>query len=240
MRLKLIVTEDGSHSIEGPGGLTYHSTFGALQESRHIFLERGLRALIARETETATPEGPKEPKEPVRIFEMGLGAGLNVLLSLAHAIDTGRRIEYEAVETAPLPLWLTGTLNYCRAMGRPELQQLFEAVHTGAWETKLGLHPAFALYKTRRDVREHRLTQPADIVFYDAFDPAAQPELWTAEVFARLYRQMNAGAVLVTYCCKGEVQRAMRSAGFYVEKLPGPPGKREMIRAWHARPVEGS
>lgn len=217
MRWRLIVTNDGSHTIEGEGGVTYHSTFGAIQESRHIFLEKGLRAA---------------PKGPLRIFEMGLGTGLNALLSLQEAMDTERAIEYEAVENDPLPLSLVRELNYCRLLGRPELQPFFERLHDADWGTPIHCHPAFTFYKTRRDMSEHTLRQPADVVFYDAFDPAAQPELWTAAIFERLYRRLAPGAVLVTYCCKGEVRRTLRAAGFRVEKLPGPPGKREILRAY--------
>jgi tRNA U34 5-methylaminomethyl-2-thiouridine-forming methyltransferase MnmC len=214
MPLKLIVTKDGSHSIEGAGGVTYHSTFGAIQESRHVFLEAGLRAA---------------PAGPLRIFEMGLGAGLNALLSLMEAIDTGRKIRYEAVESNPLSLTLVRELNYCRLLGRPELQPLFGQLH--AAEGTIDLHPAFSFTRLCRDVAEHTLSRPADLVFYDAFDPVAQPELWTTAIFQRLIRQLAPGAILVTYCCKGAVQRALRTAGFRVEKLPGPPGKREILRA---------
>lgn len=219
MPLKLIVTKDGSHSIEGAAGVTYHSTFGAIQESRHVFVEAGLRAAGLR----AALAGP------LRIFEMGLGTGLNALLSLMEAIDTGRMIQYEAVETNPLPLSLVRELNYCRLLGRPELQELFEQLH--AAEGTVDLHPAFSFIRLGRDVAEHTLSRPADLVFYDAFEPVAQPELWTTALFERLIRQLAPGAILVTYCCKGDVQRALRTAGFQVEKLPGPPGKREILRA---------
>ncbi len=217
MALKLIVTDDGSHTIEGTGGVTYHSTFGALQESRHIFIGHGLRATS---------------KTPLRIFEMGLGTGLNALLSLVEAIETGRPVRYEAVETEPLPLALVRELNYCRVLGRPELQSLFERLHTADWDRPAALHPGFTFYKSNGDGRRHVLREPADLVYYDAFDPVAQPELWTAGLFEWLHGQLAPGAVLVTYCCKGSVQRALRSVGFRVEKLPGPPGKREVLRAY--------
>jgi tRNA U34 5-methylaminomethyl-2-thiouridine-forming methyltransferase MnmC len=216
MSLKLIVTDDGSHSIEGEGGGTYHSTFGAIRESRHVFVGTGLHAA---------------PPGPLCIFEMGLGTGLNALLCLIEAIDSGRPIRYETVETNPLPAPLVRELNYCRLLGRPELQGLFEQLHAGDWDTPVGLCPEFELFKSRHDLRDHALVRPADLVFYDAFDPVTQPQLWTREVFEGLIGQLAPGAILVTYCCKGEVQRALRASGFRVEKLPGPPGKREILRA---------
>jgi len=217
MPLKLIVTKDGSHTIQTAGGVTYHSTFGALQESSHIFIDAGLNVVRRRDR--------------IRIFELGLGTGLNALLSLLEAGGTGTPILYEAVEPKPLPLEMVRELNYCRQLGRPEWETLFEQLHTCSWEMPHTLHPAFTFFKTRQQAQGYLLREPADLVYYDAFDPVTQPELWTPEMFETLYRQLAPGALLVTYCCKGAVQRALRSAGFVTEKLPGPPGKREMLRA---------
>lgn len=227
MPLKLIVTKDGSHSIEGADGITYHSTFGALQESRHIFIDAGLRTLAGERPPAKKPgEAP-----PIHIFEMGFGTGLNALLTAIEAADTGRPVIYETVETTPLPIDMVKELNYCRLLGRLEWEPLFEQLHTARWETLIELHPDFSFYKSRSDGAAYILRQPADLVYYDAFDPVAQPELWTPAVFESLYHQLNPGALLVTYCCKGSVQRALRSAGFVIEKMPGPPGKREILRA---------
>jgi tRNA U34 5-methylaminomethyl-2-thiouridine-forming methyltransferase MnmC len=226
MPLKLIVTNDGSHTIEGAGGITYHSTFGAIQESRHIFIDAGLRALAGEDKAEA-----QTGQAPVRIFEMGLGTGLNALLTMLEAAGTGRRIVYETAETKPLPLPMVRELNYCRLLGRPDWQPLFEQLHTSPWETGIDIHPNFTFYKTRTDGASYALQQSVGLVYYDAFDPVVQPELWTPEVFEKLYARLTPGALLVTYCCKGAVQRALRSAGFALEKLPGPPGKREIIRA---------
>jgi tRNA U34 5-methylaminomethyl-2-thiouridine-forming methyltransferase MnmC len=217
MSLKLIVTKDGSHTIQGAGGVTYHSTFGAIQESMHIFINAGLRAIGDR--------------DPIRIFELGLGTGLNALLTLLEAADKGRAVYYEAVETEPLAADMAKELNYCSQLVRTDCKSFFERLHGSSWETPDILHPGFTFFKTRRPAQGYLLRQPADLVYYDAFDPATQPELWTPEVFQGLYGQLAPGALLVTYCCKGVVQRALRSAGFAVEKLPGPPGKREILRA---------
>ena len=217
MPFKLIVTKDGSHTIQGAAGVTYHSTFGAIQESMHIFIGAGLRAT----------RGPN----PIHIFELGFGTGLNALLSLLEAADTGRPVIYETVETEPLPVSMAKELNYCRLLGRPEWEPVFARLHTSPWDTFETLHPTFSFFKTQRPGQGYVLQQSADLVFYDAFDPATQPELWTLEIFQGLYDQMAPGALLVTYSCKGDVRRALTAAGFQLEKLPGPPGKREMLRA---------
>jgi tRNA U34 5-methylaminomethyl-2-thiouridine-forming methyltransferase MnmC len=209
---KLIITSDGSHTVESKGGVTYHSTFGAIRESQHIFIEAGLRMVR---------------RAPVRIFEMGLGTGLNALLTLLE----GRPVHYEAVEPEPLSLSLVRELNYCEVLGRPADKSLLERLHTTEWEQPAELRPGFRLLKSRRDIRGYVLREPADLVYYDAFDPQAQPELWTEELFAALFAQLAPGAILVTYCCKGKVRRALQAVGFRTEKLPGPPGKREILRA---------
>src|SRR6185312_4746979 len=227
MPLKLIVTNDGSHTIEGDGGITYHSTFGALQESRHIFIDAGLRVLIGERSSSESGAGSwaavagniGTDSAPIHIFEMGLGTGLNALLSMLEVADTGRTIVYEAIETNPLPLSMVRQLNYCRLLGRPEWEPLFERLHSAPWDKPVTLHPNFEIYKTRSDGAAYTLREPARLVYYDAFDPVAQPELWTPEVFERLYRGLAPDALLVTYCCKSSVQRALRAAGFVVTKI---------------------
>ena len=207
---KLIVTDDGSHTLEVRSGVTYHSRFGALQESRHIFIAAGLHAVGA---------------SPVRVFEMGFGTGLNALLTLLE----GRPVHYETVETEPLDQ--AQELNFCEVLGRPDCRPLFERLHTAEWARPVDITPGFRLCKNRQDIRGYTLREPADLVYYDAFDPVVQPELWTLELFAGLFHQLAPGASLVTYCCKGAVRRALQAAGFETEKLVGPRGKREFLRA---------
>lgn len=216
---KLIVTDDGSHTLEVMSGVTYHSRFGALQESQHIFIAAGLHAVRAN---------------PVRVFEMGFGTGLNALLTL---LD-GRPVHYETVETEPLAQ--AQELNFCEVLGRPGCRPVFERIHTAEWDRPVEITPGFLLFKSRHDIRDYILREPADLVYYDAFDPAAQPELWTEALFRSLFGQLAPGAVLVTYCCKGTVRRALQAAGFETEKLPGPLGKREFLRAHVPQPVPGS
>jgi len=198
--------------------VTYHSTFGALQESRQIFIGEGWKA-VKRVT-------------PVNVFELGLGTGLNALLTLMEAERTGCHVTYEVVEAYPLEDDDFRKLDYCTLLGRPDLKMYFEQLHTCAWETPVQITPYFTLYKSRDVWPGHVLRRPAELVYYDAFDPVVQPELWTADVFERLAGQLAPAALLVTYCCKGAVRRALQSVGFRVEKRPGPPGKREVVRAW--------
>jgi tRNA U34 5-methylaminomethyl-2-thiouridine-forming methyltransferase MnmC len=214
---KIIITKDGSPSIEWREGVTYHSTYGALQESQHIFINEGWKATMA-----------------MNVFELGLGTGLNALLTLIEAERAGRRVMYETVEAYPLERNYFRELDYCTLLGRPDMKSCFEQLHTCDWEVPVSITPYFTLYKSRDVWPGHVLHQPAELVYYDAFDPVVQPELWTADVFERLAGQLAERAVLVTYCCKGAVRRALQAAGFRVEKRPGPPGKREIVRAWLA------
>jgi tRNA U34 5-methylaminomethyl-2-thiouridine-forming methyltransferase MnmC len=224
MDLRLIVTKDGSHSVEAPGGVTYRSVYGALQESRHIFIGAGLRALDGDEQARGA-----EGCGVLRIFEMGFGTGLNALLTLMETTD--RPVIYETVEREPLPMEMASQLNYCRLLGRADLQAIFERLHAALWGQEVEIVPGFRLQKVAGDGAAHQMRQAADLVYYDAFDPALQPELWGEDVFRRIFGGMRPGGVLVTYCCKGAVRRAMEAAGFKTEKLPGPPGKREILRA---------
>jgi len=212
------MTEDGSHSIETEGGQTYHSTRGAIQESMHVYIQEGLRQL---------PAG----KDPIHIFEMGMGTGLNVLLTLLAAEQMQRDIFYETVELKPLDESLIPSLNYCEQLGVPGHSSLFEQIHDCAWDIPVQTGSRFTFYKTRRDVVGYSLQQPANLVYYDAFAPAVQPELWSGEIFKKLFSQLLPGALLVTYSSSGAVRRALQAAGFSVEKIPGPPGKREITRA---------
>lgn len=207
--------------------MTYHSTFGALQESRHIFIDKGWKPLASGRD---LSDG-HAPGEPVRVFELGLGTGLNALLTLLQAETMRLPVYYEAVEAYPLEAALFEALDYCTQLGRPDLQSKFLQLHTNAWETAISISPYFTFYKSRNKWPEHELRQAAELVYYDAFDPIVQPELWSAAAFGRLSRQLAPGALLLTYCSKGIVRRALQEAGFQVEKLPGPPGKKEIVRA---------
>lgn len=214
---RLVVTDDGSHTVRvGENGVTFHSTKGALTESRHIFMGYGLRPVL------------ESIHGPVSILEIGFGTGLNALLTLLEAGD--RSITYDAIEPHPLPESVLGELRYADHL-TPPVQEAFEMIHRSPWDKWTVVGNGFRLRKTCSTLDETKLTGPYDLVFFDPFDPEYQPELWTQEVFERLFLAMARGAILVTYSSKGVVRRAMESVGFQVERLQGPPGKRHVTRA---------
>lgn len=228
MERNIIITADGSHTIEVPAmHATYHSVHGAIQESRHVFIEAGLIALLSNNSSPGNESG----HDPIHVLEMGLGTGLNALLTMAEGASRGVDVVYTALEKFPLEATAAFALNYCEKLVLPHLKPAFEAMHTCQWETIQQIAPGFAFEKKMSDPLSVNTDRKFHLVYYDAFAPTAQPELWTVEVFDRLYDLMLPGGMLVTYCSKSDVRRAMIAAGFRVEKLPGPLRKREMLRA---------
>jgi len=222
MQRQIIVTADGSHTISVPEmNVTYHSIHGAIQESRHVFINAGLLYVLKS----------LKPSYTIHILEIGLGTGLNALLSLIEAEDNQQQICYTAVEPDPLLIEEVVELNYCNQLNRPDLQNIFNSLHSCEWEKEVSLTPSFTIRKTKQSLLHFTITETQHLVYFDAFAPMAQPELWTKEVFENLYHLLSPNGVLVTYCSKGDVRRAMQSLKFSIEKLPGPPGKREMLRA---------
>lgn len=220
MQRELILTKDGSHTIAIPSiDVTYHSLHGAIQESLHVFIEAGLKNC------------PSAEANSLRIFEMGFGTGLNALLTLIEAEKTQQHIHYTAIELFPLENELVQSLNYCEQLHRADLRPVFEQLHACEWEKETIILPYFTLLKSGSNLLNVKPLNPFNLLYFDAFAPAAQPELWTKEAFERLYAMLAPGGLLVTYCSKGDVRRAMQAAGFHIEKIPGPPGKREMVRA---------
>lgn len=221
VKRELIITKDGSSSVSIPQmQVTYHSLHGAIQESRHVFIRSGL-------LDSCLPDytGMRH------VLEIGLGTGLNVLLTLLEADRAANRIYYTAIEADPLEEAFIKELNYCSLLGKPDYQARFEKIHTAGWEEMVEISMYMQLTKHRCRFHDYETTETFNLVYYDPFAPAAQPELWTEPVFKKLFDLLLPGGILVTYCSKGEVRRAMASAGFSVEKIPGPPGKREMVRA---------
>lgn len=210
-------TADGSVTIAIPElQVTYHSKHGAIQESMHVFIEAGLKPMLHQQ-------------HTLRIFEMGFGTGLNALLTMIEANRHQQKILYEAVEAYPLESELITKLNYCEQT--PEWQPYFEQLHTAPWGQPVAITEHFTIQKHNIPLINYSTNQPFHLIYYDAFAPGAQPELWTVEMFSHLFNLLDDGGILVTYCSKGDVRRAMKAAGFTVEKIPGPPGKREMVRA---------
>jgi tRNA U34 5-methylaminomethyl-2-thiouridine-forming methyltransferase MnmC len=215
-------TADGSHTISIPGmQVTYHSRHGAIQESLHVFINAGFRELN------------RQDDKPVAILEMGFGTGLNALLTLIEQTESRPEIaiRYESVEAFPLEPSVAVNLNYCEQLHHPDMKDYFDLMHNSEWNQPVAITPQFTLTKHLLKLDRFWSEFPFDCIYFDAFAPNAQPELWTAEVFTQLYRMTEPGGILVTYCSKGDVRRALTAAGYQVEKIPGPPGKREMVRA---------
>lgn len=200
--------------------VTYHSLHGALQESAHVYIEAGLKQYI-----TDYPA-----QQQYTIFEMGFGTGLNALLTLIEAEQIQQKIIYQTIEAFPVEESIINQLNYCSQLNRTDLEPAFRQLHTCPWNEYINITPNFHFKKINDNLINFSTDQPINIIYYDAFAPTAQPELWSGDVFKKLYSQLTPGGILVTYCSKGDVRRNMQAAGFGIEKLPGPKGKREMMR----------
>lgn len=218
MELQIKHTGDGSPTLFlAEMNEQYHSVNGAITESKHVFLERGYNF---------------HPSPRPVVFEAGFGTGLNCLLTAHQAEIHKRRTFYMSVEKYPLSNEIFDTLNYGRFIPDNGIQ-LFEKIYSCKWNSPVEISPWFTLLKIKADMTQidRDLPKLFDIVYFDAFGPDKQPEMWTEEIFIRLFNNSNKGGVLVTYSAKGEVRRRLVGAGFSVERLPGPPGKKEMLRA---------
>jgi len=206
---KICLTGDGSKTIYSERfGESYHSAHGATKEAMHVFIEAGYLAVEIAE---------------VSVLEIGFGSGLNAWFTMLKAEELKRATRYETVELYPVD-----------EIAAQEFSddENFLALHASSWEEPVEMSPWFVLRKMKCDLLLTTFTQSYDLVYFDAFSPRTQPEMWTKEIFAKLFAVMTSGAVLVTYCAKGDVRRAMQDVGFEVERLKGPPaGKREMLRA---------
>lgn len=212
----IAVTEDGSTTFFSKQfNQHYHSQHGAIQESMHVFIDAGFRQLRNRSS--------------LQIFEMGFGTGLNALLTLTEAERSRITVNYEAVELFPLKPEDALQANFPTKLGG--WQKEFESMHLCQWNTRQEISDRFSLLKHEVDLITAKLPSGIDLVYFDAFDPEAQPSLWTIAIFRKLFEAMSISGILVTYSSKGIVKKALREAGFKVERLPGPPGKRHMVRA---------
>ncbi len=213
-------TADGSFTLYNARlNERYHSTHGAIQESTHVFIEMGLMHL---------------GRPHVDVLEVGLGTGLNLLLTWIRCLEGKLTANYTALEPFPLSAEQLVALDHCQELAWPGLHDPFvermTGMHDAPWEPFGGLR----FQKLPMAVQQFNAEGMADLIYFDAFAPMVQPEMWTLEVFQRMFRALRPGGVLVTYCAKGEVRRTMQQAGFLVQRLPGPPGKREMLRAARA------
>lgn len=219
MHKQLVTTSDGSHSIYIPEFKEhYHSIHGAIRESKHVFIEVGLKFVNGKEN-------------PIKILEVGLGTGLNCFLTYLENIELKKTIECNSIEAFPLDEEILKQLNYVEQLDAKKYENIFTDIHQSNWNEKIELANNFIFKKINDKLQNISFNETYDLVYFDAFAPSVQSEMWTKDVFEKIYNSMNKGAVLVTYCAKGEVKRTLKSVGFEIETLPGPPGKREMTRA---------
>ena len=214
--MKIIRTSDGSDTLYVPEiDEHYHSVHGAVQESKFIFIDNGLNYNKAGS---------------VRIFEAGFGTGLNALLTAEVSFKDDREIFYTSIEKYPLPENIINSLNYKEFVSEKG-KKIFDRMHLCGWNTPEKLSKNFTLLKIEGDLLAYDIEGSYDLIYFDAFGPEKQPEMWTNEVFRKVAEMTSPNGLLVTYSVKGEVKRALKENGFKVDLLPGPPGKRHILRA---------
>ncbi len=211
----LVITNDGSHSIFNPEiNETYHSKHGAIVEAEHVFIKNGLLA---------------ENKKQFNILEVGFGTGLNALLTAQKARQKKISVNYHGIELYPVETANYIQLNFCELIGADNSELL--KLHECNWETGNKIHDFFKLTKNKIALEDYTSNAKFDIIYFDAFSPEKQPQLWIAEIFKNMHNLLKEDGFLVTYCAKGVVKRTMKEVGFEIVVLDGPPGKRQMTRA---------
>ena len=217
MKREIIITSDGSSTIHLPEwDEQYHSKHGAIQEAKHVFIKSGL-SLFSNKN--------------ISILEIGFGTGLNSFITFLEAPKFNLDINYVGVEAYPVATEEIEKLNYVSELNANNFENTFRQMHQQQWEIKNEITTNFTLTKRKQFFNEINDEHAFDLIYFDAFGARVQPELWTEDIFKLMYNALKGGGVLVTYSAKGSVRRAMQSVGFKVERLPGPPGKREMLRA---------
>jgi tRNA U34 5-methylaminomethyl-2-thiouridine-forming methyltransferase MnmC len=217
--LQLVVSEDGSHTLYNPLiDETYHSTRGAIQESKHVFINEGL-----------TYWSKINPQKGIKVLEIGMGTGLNVWLTAIWAFENKIKVDFLALEPFPIQQDLVEKLNFTQMTSMLGLDA-FQKIHQSNWEVEVHLHPYFSLKKSKKGILEAHV-QPVDVIYFDAFAPSKVPAMWELPVFEKVALFASEGTILSTYCAKGQVRRDLTSVGFKVDRIPGPPGKRQMMRA---------
>ena len=217
MKRKIIRTADGSKTIQiEDWDEQYHSKHGAVQEAYHVFITHGLRLFADRN---------------INLLEIGFGTGLNALITLLEAPKLNLKIDYMGIEAFPVSVEEVAELGYCEQLDCVDKQAHFEKMHETPWEEPFPIADSFVLTKQKKDFLQVDDKNLFNLIYFDAFGARVQPELWTEEIFSKMYDALQHQGILVTYAAKGSVRRAMQAVGFTVERLPGPPGKREMLRA---------
>jgi tRNA U34 5-methylaminomethyl-2-thiouridine-forming methyltransferase MnmC len=219
MKREIVVTADGSKTIRLVDlDENYHSSHGALQEAKHVFIKHGLSATVST--------------QPVRILEIGFGTGLNTYLSAEYSHTENIHVEYHGLEAFPVSSEEIELLEYEKLLEKSSVPWLTQ-IHALKWEVLGEVHERFSLKKINQKIEEVVFeAEFFEVIYYDAFGPRVQGEMWSPSIFQKMFDCLKVGGFLVTYCAKGQVKRDLKSIGFEVEALPGPPGKREMTRAW--------
>lgn len=223
MERKIVITADGSSTILLPEwDEQYHSKHGAIQEAYHVFVKYGLHYFL---------EINPNFQHPLSILEIGFGTGLNAFITLLESENKQTAIHYVGVEAYPVGLDEINQLNYITVLKVEDKRGLFMDLHESPWESMQHISTHFSLLKQQKSFFEINDHNTYHLIYFDAFGARVQPELWTETIFQKMYDALKQNGILVTYSAKGSVRRAMQAVGFTVEKLPGPPGKREMLRA---------
>jgi tRNA U34 5-methylaminomethyl-2-thiouridine-forming methyltransferase MnmC len=218
MKRELRETADGSMTIYLPEiNEHYHSYHGALQEAKHVFIENGIKRY------------PK--KEIISVFELGLGTGLNALLTAIWAETNQQKVTYFGLEAFPVEPEMNFAMKYDSLI--TESDDLFLKIVFAPWEAKTEISTFFQLCKCQSKIQTLLVNQKFDIIYFDAFGPRAQEEMWNFEILNKAVQLLNPKGLFVTYCAKGQLKRDLKTLGLKVETLPGPPGKREMTIAWN-------
>jgi tRNA U34 5-methylaminomethyl-2-thiouridine-forming methyltransferase MnmC len=225
MKREILITSDGSTTIHLPDwNEQYHSKHGAIQESYHVFIKSGL-ALFCHS------DGSEETQDTISILEIGFGTGLNCFITFLESKKIKKKINYVGVEAYPVINDEIQKLNYVSELDAMKSQCVFDAMHGVSWDKKHQISEDFVLRKRKQFFEEIEDENCFNLIYFDAFGAEHQPTLWTQTIFKKMYTALKIGGVLVTYCAKGSVRRAMITVGFAIERLEGPPGKREMLRA---------
>ena len=217
LKRKIITTADGSTTIQiADWDEQYHSKHGAIQEAYHVFIKNGLSLFENRQ---------------ISILEIGFGTGLNAFITFLEAKKRNLQLAYRGVEKYPVSEEEIEQLNYISELKAEDFKTCFSKMHQSPWGKDVVISKDFLLKKEQKDFLEIEEKESFDLIYFDAFGARVQPELWTEDVFSKMFAATRKEGILVTYAAKGSVRRAMQAVGYCVERLPGPPGKREMLRA---------
>lgn len=211
----IVTTNDGSHTIHNKSlDEHYHSTNGAIQEAELVYIQNALNYTSKKE---------------ITLFEVGFGTGLNAFLTAIYAFEQKRKIRYITIEKFPIQKELISELNYT-SFFKDTYKSFFSSIHSSNWGKEEVINEYFSLLKIEGDLLDFPKIPNFDVVYFDAFAPNKQDEMWSQQIFDYIFQNMNSNGIITTYCAKGDVRRMMQQAGFTMERIPGPPGKREMLR----------